>query len=380
MQSKVRNKIGIASASVLLSVLCVAHHSALADDSVSWMVRAQKLYAAGDATGSMRILDPLLKTNPADATAHYLKANCLVLLKRNAEAFNEYTLAERLAPKSAIASYCHTARVNLDQLLRQQTGGDEAGTGGSRAAPTPGMAGGGGGGVRGAGTNGSSELPPGTLELIRKQAELAKDRAVETGKAEAANEVLKADNQARSAQERAARQSAEMAAANGRGGSEPTVTSPTELPEPLRSQAAANAERLKQLGKMKAEMKEQESQEKADEIERQAQGLQDQLLHRHRSTNQEIELNPVGTNLYIRNYSNVPATVTPLHAQAGSIVKKDSTATKSTSASVSSTGIAAGLKTKASAANNSTKDSGQGALDKHAVTSVKGQVLPLKPR
>jgi hypothetical protein len=357
------------------------------------MVRAQKLYAASDPSGSLHILDSMLHANPADATAHYLKANCLVLLKRHAEAFNEYSLAERLAPRSAIAGYSHNARVSLDRMLRQQAANESEESieaGGSRAAPTAtpteiptaiptaahtAI-------LRGvhteAHTAGSTDVPPGTLELIRKQAELAKVRAVESGKAEAENEVAKASNQAKTLQERAERQAAEMAAGRNRGG-EPSVLTPPDQLEAVRSQAAANAERLKQLGKMKAEMKEQESQEKADEIQRQSEGLQDQLLHRHRSRNQEIELNPVGTNLYIRNYSSVPSSVAPLHAQAGSIVKKDTSAIKTTSASVNSSNVTAGLKTKASTGNGSSNAIGQGALDKHAVTSVKGQVLPLRP-
>ena len=313
---------------------------ALASEPVSPLVRAQTLYTAGDPAGSLRILDPMLRTNPGDAGAHYLKANCLVLLKRNAEAFNEYSLAERLAPKSAIATYSHNARVKLDQILANQKADDQA-----QEGTPPG-------------------LPPGTLELIRKQADLAKDRAVETGKAEAENEMLKASNQVKTAQERAERQAAEMAAQRNGGGSEPSVLTSPEISAAARSQAAANAERLKQIGKMKAEMKEQESQEKAEEIERQAEGLQDQLLHKHRSRNQEIELNPVGTNLYIRNYSGVPPSVAPLHAQAASISANG--AMKNTSASVHSDGVP-----------HNPQVTGQGALNKRAVTSVKGKVLPI---
>src|SRR5271168_1126746 len=91
----------IARAVLLFGLLTAT--GALANEPVSPLVRAQTLYTAGDPAGSLRILDSLLRTNPSDAGAHYLKANCLVLLKRNAEAFNEYSLAERLAPKSAIA-------------------------------------------------------------------------------------------------------------------------------------------------------------------------------------------------------------------------------------------------------------------------------------
>jgi len=342
-----KRKTSLLTVSALLLMLLITS-GASASEPVSPLVRAQALYASGDPSGSLRVLDPLLRANPGDASAHYLKANCLVLLKKNAEAFNEYSLAERLAPKSAIAAYCHNARVKLDQVLKQEET-DQAPNADEAQTTPPGV-------------------PPGTLELIRKQAELAKGRAVETGKAEAENEMTKANYQAKTAQERAERQAAEMAAQRSGGGSEQSVlTSPEQL-SAARSQAAANAERLKQVGKWKAEMKEQEYQEKADEIERQAAGLQDQLLHKHHSRNQEIELNPVGTNLYIRNYSSVPPSVAPLHAQAASMVG----AVKSTSASAST----ADIKAKSLTGAHSSQATGQGTLDKRAVTSVKGQVLP----
>jgi hypothetical protein len=349
-----RKNISIRIASAALQLGFLTATGAYASEPVSPLVRAQTLYTAGDPSGSLRILDSLLRDNPSDAGAHYLKANCLVLLKRNADAFNEYTLVERLAPKSAIAVYSHKARVQLDQLLTKEESDSKAQTqnaDGAEATP-PGV-------------------PPGTLELIRKQAELAKNRAVETGKSEAENEMTKADYQAKTAQERAERLAAEAAAQRNGGGSEQSVLNSPEQSSAIRSQATANAERLKQIGKMKAEMKEQESQEKAEEIERQAAGLQDQLLHKHRSRMQEIELNPVGTNLYIRNYSSVPSSIAPLRAQTRDLTG----AVKQTSASASSTGLASDVKQRSPGAQNS-QATGQGALDKKAVTSVKGQLLP----
>jgi tetratricopeptide (TPR) repeat protein len=345
----------VATTTLLLAVLPVVKAMpAFAADTPNPLSQAQQLYQKGDAASALQVLEPMLRANPADAGAHYLKANCLVVLKRPAEAFNEYSLAERLSPRSSFAPYCRSARQQLERILKE-TPADQA-----DEAPQQ-----------------STSLPPGTLELIRKQAELARDRAVENGKAEAENELVKASNQAKTLQERAERQAAEVAAGRNHGG-EPSVLTPSDQLDALRAQAAANGERLKQIGKLKADFKEQESQAKADEIERQSEGLQDQLLHRHRSRNQEIELNPVGTNLYVRNYSSVPPSVAPLQAQAKSMEKKDINAIKNTSASLSTTGIRSGVKTSTTATSSSptSKVSGQGQLETRTITTVKGRVLP----
>jgi len=220
-------------------------------------------------------------------------------------------------------------------------------------------------------------LPPGTLDLIRKQADLAKTRAVEAGQKEADSEAKKADSQARALEERAERQAREAAALRGHVGSEASVFTPQEQIDAARSQAALAGDRLKEIGKIRAEIEERQSREKAEEIERQARNLQDQLLHERPYQNQEIRLNPVGTNLYVRNYLSVPSKVAPLHARAASINDgKDIGAAKRTSATLDSQ--MAGMKNLSSheevlASPNNL--SGRGASRKKTVTEVKGQVI-----
>jgi hypothetical protein len=148
---------------------------------------------------------------------------------------------------------------------------------------------------------------------------LAKHRAEEAGQREAEGEVSKSNNQAQAAREAAERRAREAAAASGRVGSEPSGFAPQELTEAARRQAAIDIERLQQLGQIRAGIKEREAKEKADEIERQAANLADQLLNDRPSAMQEVKLNPVGTNLYVRNYLSVPSKVAPLRAQAGKI-------------------------------------------------------------
>jgi hypothetical protein len=224
---------------------------------------------------------------------------------------------------------------------------------------------------------GNNALPLGTLDLIRKQADLAKNRAVEAGQKEAESEVEKANNQARALQERAERQAREAAAARGHVGSEATIFAPQEQIDAARSQAALAGERLKEIGKLRAEMEERQSREKAEEIERQAQNLQDQLLHERPSQNQEIRLNPVGTNLYVRNYLSVPSKVAPLHARAASINDgKDIGAAKQTSAALSSqTSSVKNLSSRGEVLARPDNLSGRGVSRKTTVKEVKGQVL-----
>jgi hypothetical protein len=194
-------------------------------------------------------------------------------------------------------------------------------------------------------------LPPGTLELIRKQAALAKRMAVENGAAEAESERQKGAYEARSLQEKAERMASRPAGSN-----EPINLS-TEERERIKADAAVTGERLKQIGNWKASIVEEWSHEKSDEIQRQAENLQEQLIDSRRGN---VKLNPVGTNLYIRNYSKPP--LTPLRAEARSI----STGTTSTLSS-KQTGLSmhTNSATKSSSTNNRS----------HAVVKVEGKVL-----
>ncbi|MBC7996998.1 MAG: hypothetical protein IAF58_03590 [Leptolyngbya sp.] len=73
-------------------------------------------------------------------------------------------------------------------------------------------------------------------------------------------------------------------------------------------------ERLREIGAAKAAKKEQESQMKAEDLQRQADALEKQILRARNQQDGELKLNPVGTNLYVRNYVDVRPPAKPLRA------------------------------------------------------------------
>ena len=382
VRSAARHKLAQILACTALLAVQVIECCALESD----LELAQKYYSAGALSSSVRLLNTILEKSPGNATAHYLKANCLLKLKRNAEAFNEYSLAERISPNSKLAYYCRLGEAQIkygsafaskirekakitqeakngliekseeDQTQEQAEEPTEAPTEDSvrqtvntvnTVAPNKKVQ-----------RNQNDTLPPGTLELIRKQAASARKRAIEMGQIDALSERQKAENAAISLKEKA-----ERLAARGKGGTEPVALSEAELAA-IRSQAAAAGSDLREMGKLKAAIKERESQDKAEEIERQANNLQDQLLDdRHRQD--ELRLNPIGTNLYIRNYSKPP--VAPLHAQAKTLAANQMKTqgkliVKTENAKVSALG--------------STKSIAKQLTGKGSIESVKGEVLP----
>ncbi len=256
--------------------------SAYGADSASPEAACQ-LYSRGDISGCLKLLDLTLAKWPQDPGAHYLKANCLVKLKKLPEALHQYALVEHFARGSKLAGQAKTAQLQLAQSqLRSSFTTDKK----------------------------SRHLPPGTIELIRKQAQLARNRAIETGEMEADNEVKKASNQAMAEQERAER----MAQTARQRGDNGFVSS--QDAEIIRSRAQANAEQLRLNGEARAAYKEQEARDKAENLQRQAEELEEQLLNDRPYKNREVKLNPIGTNLYTRNYSSTRPTVKALQAEA----------------------------------------------------------------
>lgn len=336
------------------------------------MQAAQRYYAAGNSKVALQWIEQAIRVDPSNAAAHYLLANCLVKMGQFTEANREYSVAEKLAPHSLVAQYSRLARTQLsttqtmplresksaarilDADLSDNDDAESANTStGNKVNKND----------SGKSANLSDRdklgkqsataagLPPGTLELIRKQAALAKRMAVENGAAEAESERQKGAYEARSLQEKAERMAARPAGSN-----EPINLS-TEDRERIKADAAVTGERLKQIGNWKASIVEEWSHEKSDEIQRQAENLQEQLIDSRRGN---VKLNPVGTNLYIRNYSKPP--LTPLRAEARSI----STGTTSTLSS-KQTGLSmhTNSATKSSSTNNRS----------HAVVKVEGKVL-----
>jgi tetratricopeptide (TPR) repeat protein len=347
---------------------------------------AQQLYAAGQTDRALKAAQSAINTQPTNERAHYLKANCLVKLGRLKEALYEYSMAERLLPGSNLAMYCRDARMRLTSSTTRPKEVEQRGwsakvplvnkseedetTDQEATAPSP--------------TNAKTKsLPPGTIELIRKQAGLARQHALDVGAAEAENELQKANNQVAALRERAEKMAA------GGAAHEPVALSPPDAAA-IRARAMAGSEQLKQMGQLKASIKEWESQEKANEIQQQAENLQRRLLDDSPEKEGAVKINPVGTNLYIRNYSTVP--ITPLRAEARDLFGRS----KSTAASGTRSGTASGLadqatqgrlmtskpiETKSNTVNTVSADRtarpARESLNsvRHSVTSVKGQVI-----
>ena len=175
-----KSPVSILRLSLALSLLVLVQCAMAADQRE--LDAACKLYSAGDLQGCVKQVDAVLAKQPRDSSAHYLKANCLVKLKQLPEAIHEYTLVELCSPGSKLAMQAKSASARLQSYQLKSAAKKEISED-----------------VR------MKHLPPGTIELIRKQASQASARAIEMGQAEAGNEVSKASNQARAEQERAER-------------------------------------------------------------------------------------------------------------------------------------------------------------------------------
>ncbi|MDZ4838129.1 MAG: hypothetical protein SGJ27_30470 [Candidatus Melainabacteria bacterium] len=251
---------------------------------------ACKLYAAGKVQECAKLVDGFLAKSPKDPSAHYLKANCLVKLKKLPDAIHEYALVEHFAPNTKLAAQAKSAGAKLELFQLQSSAKVSGEQNGGKVNP--------------------KHLPPGTIDLIRKQAVQARNRAIEMGQAEAGNEVSKAANQAKAELDRAERMAQ---GAQHRG----DVTGASGYDAELaRNRAQANADQLKQNGEIRAAWKEQEAREKAEILERQAEELEEQLVNDRPYKNRSVKLNPVGTNLYTRNYSSAKPPIKQLDAQA----------------------------------------------------------------
>lgn len=323
--------------------------SAMGPNGTQELDLANHAYISSDFERGLRYVDIHLRKLPNDAAAHYLKANCLMNLARLTEASREYAYVIRLAPDSVIAQYSKDALKRINSMPPEQRLKVETTLKASTQATNE------------TSTNGSKKVPPGTLELIRFQAARAKEHALQSGEAAAKDERLKASAQAKSEKEKADR----LSAAQGQRGDHPPLSA-AEL-QAMQERAARNAEILKQIGDAKAARKEQEAQEKSAELQRQAEDLERQLTDDNYNKHRDIKLNPVGTNLYVRNYAKIAPTVKPMRAQAQSL---DSTATgRRTSAQIQYSNNSASIKTNPTGPGAST-----GTLRRE--TKVRGEVIP----
>lgn len=336
------------TASLLLSTECVC---AMGPNGTPELGLANRAYITGDFERSVQCVDLHLRKIPKDGAAHYLKANCLMSLARLTEASKEYRLVIKLAPDSVIADYSRNALKRIESMPPEQRSSVERARASSSATGAQNSA--------SAKVVGTKKVPPGTLELIRFQAARAKEHAIESGNSASKGERLKAESQGKAGIESAER----FSQSGGQRADLPPVSA-AEL-QAMRDRAAQNAEILKQIGAAKAARHEREAQEKSAELQRQAEDLERQLTDDEYNKHRDIKLNPVGTNLYVRNYSKIAPTVKPMRAQAQSL--NGALTGQQTSAQLRSSNGAASLRTGAS---------GQGARVLQRETKVKGEVIP----
>ena len=309
---------------------------------------ANQAYITGDFERGVQYVNLHLRKLPHDGAAHYLKANCLMKLARLREARDEYAYVLKVAPNSVISNYSKDALKQIDTMPAEQRDAVEkarnksstADREGASTAVTPG------------------KVPAGTIELIKFQAARAREHAIQSGSAASNDERHKADSQGKAEKDRVER----LSQSGGSRGDHPPVSA-AELAA-MRERAAHNAEILKQIGDAKAARHEREAQEKSSELQRQADDLERQLTDDSYNKHRDIKLNPVGTNLYVRNYSQIPPTVKPMRAQAQSLF--DSITGQRTSAQIRTSTSSGSLKTNAAG-------QGTGILRE---TKVKGEVLP----
>lgn len=296
--------------SAALSFLQVSAQAADTDHNA--YVLAENNYNQKRFEEALRGFEQVLRENSGKnkVVVHYMKANCLVQMNQPTEADKEYAIAQSLAPGSQIAKYCEVARANIKRLTLTQNAAsqtmppkkadDEDDDENSDEQKTT---------AASVQAKNNPAVSPATLDLIKKQATLARQRALEIGNIAAENERIKAANEGRSLQAKL-----ERAASTPRGGTEPVALTPQQI-EGIKNQATAGSEQLRQAGEWKALQRKQESEDKAEEIRRQAENLQSQLINYRPNINSDIKLNPIGTNLYIRNYSKGIAPIAPLKAQ-----------------------------------------------------------------
>lgn len=323
------------------------HAIAMGPGGTTELDNANQSYITGDFERGVQYADLHLRKIPNDAAAHYLKANCLIKLGRLAEAAREYSLVTKLAPDSVISTYSKNALKSIQALPAEQRNLGAVSAGKRNAATTvePG------------------KVPAGTLELIRFQAARAKEHALQSGDSASRDERLKADSQGKAERERVER----LSQSGGLRGDHPPVSA-AEL-EAMRTRAAANAEYLKQVGEAKAARHVRESHEKSAELQRQAEDLERQLTDDNYNKHRDIKLNPVGTNLYVRNYAKIAPTVKPLRAQAESLT--GSISSKQTSAQVQGSSTSGNV---AGTARTNAVGQGNGVVRREA--KVKGEVIP----
>jgi len=323
---------------VIASVVSASTCQAMGPHGTAELDQANHSYVIGDFERGVQYADLHLKKLPKDGAAHYLKANCLMKLGRLAEAIREYTLVTQLAPDSVICEYSKSAIKSIQSFPKdQQNLLNRTASSGAK----------------------SNKVPPGTIELIRFQAARAKEHALRSGDSASRDEKLKADNQGKSEREAVER----LSQAGGARGDHPPVSA-AEL-QAMRERAQRNSEILKQIGGAKAERHERESRAKSEELQRQAEDLERQLTDEGYNKHRDIKLNPVGTNLYVRNYSQIPPTVKPLRARAESL-----------SGAATSQQTSAQLQTTAGSARLRTNATGQGTNSIRRETNVKGEVVP----
>lgn len=333
------------------------------------LIAATRLYQAANYQASSKYVESYLRSDSKSVAARYLLANCLLALNQLPQASHEYSIVLHLNPKSQFADNARKAIKQIEAAQIAKAAMIETNRAASDADSEDQEEQVGDGTINGAKTVtvkpkvAPKHIPAGTLELIRMQTAKARELAVQAGQTEAANEKHKADIQGRSEQEQIER----LVNTTGSRGDQ-QATSGGDLAV-LRSRAAQNAESLRQLGEAKAAWKEREAREKSEGLQRQAEELEEQLINNDKDyKGRTVKLNPVGTNLYIRNYSSAKPLVRSLDAQQRMLPAI--TDEVSTSARVGTTGVGQ----RAKSGKTSAAVRGDGA--KRTETKLEGEVLP----
>ncbi len=227
-------------------------------------------------------------SNPADCYAHYYLADVLARTGRHDQALVEYRVSYKLNPVSAVSGYCKLALVAYKDVSPEFVGIAESDDRFRRLDR--------GGDVVGA------------VSTIQREAFVEKSRqnkfAEELGK----SAVRGGDWKARDIKESAESEIYNMYNGGLRSGlSDRVVLSQKELErraKQIRADADENAARARQLAQERSDQHQAWSRSRQADLDRVAANLREQLTSR--SSPYGLDLNPVGTGLFVRNYKTNP--------------------------------------------------------------------------
>jgi len=252
-----------------------------------------KAYNAGKFQTAVNLLTRASAANPYDARIHYYRANALVKLGRHKEAIREYGVAYSLDPGGDCASYCEAALeaygLESPRQVAERTAVD------TRSIT-------------------ASDINDARVR-ISLQAQEATGRLLRSGQQEAAFQQRLGDIQAQRIGDNAAAEIASIRSSvllgvgfrRSRFGAQPFffrqvgfTPGQSAQADLIRQQAASAQASARRTAQIQAQRAAEIAAEKARLLDETAANLQSQMLEA--SLPGSVTLNPVGTNLYVRNY------------------------------------------------------------------------------